>query len=103
MQGDDFVAEEKLNKLVNEPIFLDDSKEDEIGFIGIDAILDDRDISIGSKFKDFDLIGFPISLTCGKNVYVNQLEVKIRKTKEIFQIPETEVISFLQSIIKRVS
>ncbi len=48
---------------------------------GIDVIMDDRDESPGSKFKDADLIGFPIRVVVGRG-YLNsgELEVQVRKT-----------------------
>lgn len=49
----------------------------------IEALLDDRDVRPGVKFKDADLIGIPIQLIIGeKGLKDNQIEIKIRKTKE---------------------
>ncbi len=46
---------------------------------GIDAILDDRDESAGVKFKDADLIGFPLRVTVGqRSLKQGGYELKLR-------------------------
>jgi prolyl-tRNA synthetase len=50
---------------------------------GIDVIIDDRDERPGVKFKDADLIGFPIRITVGKKVSENIVEYKLRREKDI--------------------
>jgi prolyl-tRNA synthetase len=56
---------------------------------GFDIIYDNRDISPGMKFKDADLIGFPIKIVVGAK-FKNEgiIEIKIRKTGEV--IPSTK-------------
>lgn len=55
---------------------------------GIEIVLDDRDERSGVKFKDADLIGFPLRITVGpKSVAENKVEVKVRKTGEVFFYP----------------
>jgi len=39
---------------------------DQLGASGIDVLLDDRDERPGVKFKDADLVGFPLRITVGK-------------------------------------
>ena len=49
---------------------------------GVDVLLDDRPERPGFKFKDAELIGFPVRVTVGKNaIEKNSAEVTIRKTK----------------------
>ncbi len=49
---------------------------------GIDALLDDRDERPGVKFKDADLIGFPLRITVGAKSLANgQIEWSFRKDK----------------------
>ena len=38
----------------------------ELGERGVDVILDDREESAGVKFKDADLIGYPVQVVVGK-------------------------------------
>ena len=49
---------------------------------GIDAILDDRDERPGVKFKDADLIGFPLRIGIGAKSLANgQVEWSFRKDR----------------------
>jgi len=65
----------------------------------IEVVLDDRDERAGVKFKDADLIGFPIRVTAGKTLSEGLLEVKIRSTNELFKIPKEEVLNFIKEKI----
>jgi len=48
---------------------------------GVDVIIDDRDISPGVKFKDADLIGFPVRIVVGeKNFVNNDVEMSLRSS-----------------------
>ena len=56
----------------------------ELTAAGIECILDDRPERAGVKFKDSDLIGFPIQIIIGEKKIANgEVEVKDRKTKEV--------------------
>ena len=58
---------------------------------GVEALLDDRDLRAGFKFKDADLIGFPVSVVVGeKNLSVGMVEVKSRSTGEMVKVPKDE-------------
>ncbi|MCD8198603.1 MAG: proline--tRNA ligase [Phascolarctobacterium sp.] len=51
---------------------------------GIETAYDDRDERPGVKFKDADLIGYPLRVVVGiKTINENKLEIKIRKSGEI--------------------
>ena len=55
---------------------------------GVDVILDDRDQRAGVKFKDSDLIGFPLRVTIGaKALAKGKVEVKWRWEKEPELLP----------------
>ena len=59
----------------------------------IDTLLDDRDERIGVKFSDADLIGIPYQLLIGKRFEENNMiELKNRKTGEVLEITEKELI-----------
>ena len=50
---------------------------------GVDVLLDDRKDRAGVKFKDSDLIGYPLRITVSKNTLENnEVEIQIRKTGE---------------------
>lgn len=70
------VFDEETMKLANQ------LHEELIG-AGIDCILDDRDQRAGVKFKDADLIGFPLRITIGeKGLKEGNVEWKWRWNKE---------------------
>ena len=50
---------------------------------GVDVLLDDRKDRAGVKFKDSDLIGYPLRITVSKNTLENnEVEIQIRKSGE---------------------
>jgi len=59
-----------------------------LGGQGIEAILDDRDERPGVKFKDMDLMGFPMQVEVGgKGLSRGVIEVKDRRTGEKAELP----------------
>ncbi len=51
--------------------------------VGVDVLLDDRKDRAGVKFKDADLIGYPLRITVSKNTLENnEVEIQIRKSGE---------------------
>ena len=58
-----------------------------------EVLYDDRDLSIGEKLADADLIGIPWQIIVGqKNLYQGVVELKNRKTKEVVELSVDEVI-----------
>lgn len=54
---------------------------------GVEAIIDDRDERAGVKFKDADLIGYPVRVVVGpKTLAKGQIEVKDRQTGEVTMV-----------------
>lgn len=48
--------------------------------VGIDVLLDDRKDRAGVKFKDADLIGYPVRITVSpKLLDANEVEIKVRR------------------------
>jgi prolyl-tRNA synthetase len=46
---------------------------------GVEAVLDDRDVTAGVKFADADLIGFPIQVVVGKRgLDAGTVDLKVR-------------------------
>ena len=69
---------------------------------GVEVVLDDRDERPGVKFKDADLIGFPIRITIGPRALANgQAEVRWRTTGEEYLISLNEVVTHVQERITR--
>ncbi|MCE5285105.1 MAG: proline--tRNA ligase, partial [Pelosinus sp.] len=59
--------------------------------IGVEVVLDDRNERPGVKFKDADLIGYPLKITIGpKAVNEDSIEVKVRKTAEVFYFSQAD-------------
>ncbi len=58
----------------------------------IEVFIDDRDERPGVKFKDADLLGFPVRIVVGKKGFeADQIEVVHRKTKEVFKLGKADV------------
>jgi prolyl-tRNA synthetase len=68
---------------------------------GFDVILDDRDERPGVKFKDADLVGIPFRITVGKKVTEGTVEVVLRSTREVRDVTLSEVVEYLQGMLRR--
>jgi prolyl-tRNA synthetase len=67
---------------------------------GIEVLYDDREETPGVKFKDADLIGIPLRVTLGeKNLKKALVEIKKRRTGEIFLVKKEEVLSKIEELI----
>lgn len=67
---------------------------------GIDALLDDRHGSIGFKFKDAELIGFPIQVVIGKGFKESgELELRQRKTGDAISVKPGALLDTIKKII----
>lgn len=66
---------------------------------GVEVVIDDRDERAGVKFKDADLIGFPIRITVGKRAGEGLVEFKMRDEKDSADVPESEVLAKVQERI----
>ena len=74
-----------VNAKVPEQLELAEQIYSELKAAGVDVLLDDRKERAGVKFKDCDLIGYPLRVTVGpKTVEEGTIELRIRKTGETF-------------------
>jgi len=65
----------------------------EVHKLGVDAVLDDRDCRAGVKFKDADLIGYPLRITLGEKGLARGIaEVKPRSEKDFKEISLENVL-----------
>ena len=71
--------------------------------LGIETIIDDRDVRPGVKFNDMDLIGIPIRITVGKKVIEHLVELKKRDEDEVREISAFDIIYHIQDIIEEES
>jgi prolyl-tRNA synthetase len=67
---------------------------------GVEVLFDDREETPGVKFKDADLTGIPLRLTLGeKNLKKGLVEIKKRRTGEIFLVKKEETVSQIKTLI----
>src|SRR3989339_916423 len=67
--------------------------------LGSEALLDDRDLRIGVKLKDIDLIGIPVKVIVGpKGLKEGKVEVKLRKSGELSMVPINEAVNHVRNI-----
>ena len=59
---------------------------DKLNKQNLDVLLDDRNISVGIKFKDMDLIGIPKRIIVGKKIVEGKVEVKERITGKTYEL-----------------
>lgn len=68
---------------------------------GVDAILDDRDERAGVKFKDSELVGFPIRIAVGgKSLANDMVEIKPR-AGELILVKKSEAVTRVLELIQR--
>jgi prolyl-tRNA synthetase len=81
-------------------ISLSQKLHDELGAAGVDVLLDDRDARPGFKFKDAELIGFPIRLTVGKKgLAEGVVELQIRRTGESQKVAPDQVVVSVRRLV----
>ena len=68
---------------------------------GIETVIDDRDERPGVKFKDADLIGYPLRVVVGpKGLAEGKLEVKARKTGSVEMVDlDSQYIDKIKSLL----
>lgn len=68
---------------------------------GIDALLDDRDLRAGFKFKDADLLGIPLRITIGSRELKNgKVEMKLRSEPENTLISSNDAVGIITNKVK---
>ncbi|MDO4922351.1 MAG: proline--tRNA ligase [Phascolarctobacterium sp.] len=68
---------------------------------GLEVVIDDRKERPGVKFKDADLIGYPLRVVVGpKTLTTGELEVKVRRTGEVKMLPlDSDYASALKEML----
>ena len=93
------------------PVSIKDEAQKEAAFaiyedlkaLKVDVCLDNRDERSGVKFKDADLIGFPIRVVIGKSLAEGNVEIKVRKTGEMLVCPVKEAAQEVTRLLKSLS
>lgn len=70
---------------------------------GIETVIDDRNERPGVKFKDADLIGYPLRVVVGpKTLAEGKLEVKIRRTGEVQMLPlDSDYVGAIKDLLAK--
>lgn len=69
---------------------------------GHDVFIDDRDERPGVKFKDADLLGFPVRIVIGKKgMDAGQIEVVERKNKAVHKVSPQAVVETTMGILRK--
>ncbi|RJE49149.1 MULTISPECIES: proline--tRNA ligase [unclassified Dehalobacter] len=73
----------------------------ELKAAGVETVYDDRDERPGVKFKDADLVGYPLRLTIGaKALAEGKVELYNRSTRQVELVEADRVCSLVTEIIK---
>ncbi|MCQ6280165.1 proline--tRNA ligase [Bacillus sp. EB600] len=64
-----------------------------------EVLFDDRQERPGVKFADSDLIGLPIRITVGKKAAEGIVEVKVRTTGEMIEVPKAELFEKINELL----
>ena len=72
----------------------------ELKAAGLDVLLDDRNERPGVKFKDADLIGYPVRIALGpKALAEGMVEIKCRRDGQVLLVPQTEYLQKVQELL----
>ena len=89
-------AKDEAQMLIAEDIY------SKLNSSGIETVLDDRNERPGVKFKDADLIGYPLKITVGPKTTTDQvIEVKVRRTGEIFNFPIDNYLGEIKDLLAK--
>ena len=68
---------------------------------GIEVLYDDRDERPGVKFKDADLVGFPVRVVVGaKSLAEGKVEVSLRRDRQKKLVPVVETVSQVMELLE---
>ncbi len=89
------------------PVNIEDPEQSKVAYelyeklcaLGIETVIDDRYDRAGVKFKDSELIGFPIRITVGKTISEGLVEFKTRKDGQMIKLTPNEAIEKCQQIL----
>ncbi len=82
---------------------LAESLEKSLLSFGVDTLIDDRDERPGVKFKDADLLGFPLRITLGKKGFdKGAAEFVTRKNQNKIEVPLAQMIEKAIEVLKEI-
>ena len=90
-----------VNAKVPEQFALAEKFYTEMKAAGIDVLLDDRRERAGVKFKDADLIGYPLRVTVGpKAIEEDKVEVRVRRTGEVKEFSTADYLAGVKALLE---
>ena len=90
-----------VNAKVPEQFALAEKLYTEMKAAGIDVLLDDRRERAGVKFKDADLIGYPLRVTVGpKAIEEDKVEVRVRRTGEVKEFSAADYLAGVKALLE---
>jgi prolyl-tRNA synthetase len=67
---------------------------------GIESLLDDRSIGVGTKFSDAELLGIPVQMILGKNYLENkQIELKQSRSGNIVKVSQKNIVEQVREML----
>jgi prolyl-tRNA synthetase len=79
---------------------LSDRLYEELKWVGVDTLYDDRDAGPGEKFTDAELLGCPLRVTIGRRtLQAGELEVQIRRGKESRSVAVEDAAAALSALV----
>lgn len=90
-----------INTKVEAQVSIAESLYNELTKKGYEILLDDRDERAGVKFNDMDLIGIPLRITVGKAIENGEVEYKLRNEKEVSLVKIEDLVSTVESYLKK--
>ncbi|NMA68924.1 MAG: proline--tRNA ligase [Desulfitobacterium sp.] len=74
----------------------------ELKSLGVEVVIDDRNERPGVKFKDADLVGYPLRINIGSKTLANgEVELRDRRTGEVQLVKVNEAAKQVQEIIQK--
>ncbi len=90
-----------VNAKVPEQLELAEEIYEDLKKAGVDVIIDDRKERAGVKFKDCDLIGYPLRITVGPKAVENDtIELKVRRNGETAEAGKAGVVAKAVEMLK---
>ncbi len=89
-----------LNPVDPEVTKVADQCYEDLNKAGYEVLYDDRmDATAGFKFKDADLLGFPLSVRVGaRGLKEGSVEIKQRRSKDVVKVPVAQVMDKVKEL-----
>ncbi len=67
--------------------------------LGLEVVIDDRDVSAGVKFNDSELIGIPLRVTLGRSLKEGRVELTRRAENETEEVPVEDCLDKIKEFV----